>query len=312
MASTRRRKPRRRRVGRVSYYLHHGAWWIYYRDGDRPVRRRIGEDEEAAQQMAALTNAQISAGAPTAFSFSPISVTDLRQRFLDYHEHVASSSLATVRRYRAATQHLEDFVARRRGRGQAHQIDPEGFVRYLPTIRVAPNGHANTARRKLRDKGRRYILEVCRSLYGYAAKKRHLPPYTENPFAGLGGRRFRVEDAKPLFVFDAESELAFLRAANRWAFPIHFTLAKTGIRPGELIHLLIEDLDLDGGWIHLRNKPELGWRIKTGRARDVPLAEELILVMHQLIGARTVGPVFLRERFDRSKCLRKPATNTAW
>jgi len=88
-------------VGRVSYYRHHGAWWIYYRDGERPVRRRIGDDEEATEQMAALTNAQLSAGAPTAFSFSPVSVVELRRRFLDHHEHVAGSSLAAVRRYRA-------------------------------------------------------------------------------------------------------------------------------------------------------------------------------------------------------------------
>jgi integrase len=300
MARTRRRRPRRKRVGRVSYYQHHGAWWIYYRDGDRPVRRRIGDDEAAAQQMAALTNAQLTAGAPTAFSFSPISVVELRRRFLDYHEHVAGSSLATVKRYRAATQHLEDFVARRGGRVQAHEIDPEGFVRYLRTIRVAPNGHPNTPRRKLRDKGKRFILEVCRSLYAYAAKKRHLPPYSENPFASLGGRGFRVEDPKPVFVFDAKSELAFLQAADDWAFPVHFTLAKTGIRPGELVHLLIEDLDLDGGWMHIRNKPELGWRIKTGRVRSIPLVEELTLVLRHVIGERPAGPVFLRQRFEGS------------
>ena len=295
-----KRQPRRKRIGRVSYYYHHGAWWIYYRDGKRPVRRRIGEDEAAAEQMAALTSAQLSAGAPTAFSFAPISVEELRRRFLDYHEHVAGSSLATVRRYRTATKHLEDFVAQSGRTVPAHKVDPEGFVRYLRTIRVPPNGHANTPRRKLLDKGRRYILEVCRSLYAYAAKKRHLPPYSENPFADLSGRRFRVEDAKPVFVFDAENELAFLQAADAWTFSIHFTLAKTGIRPGELIHLLIEDLDLDGGWIHIRNKPELGWRIKTGRVRSIPLVEELVLVLRQLIGTRSAGPVFLRQRFDCS------------
>jgi integrase len=128
-----------------------------------------------------------------------------------------------------------------------------------------------------------------------------LPPYSENPFTGLGGRRFRVEDPKPIFVFDANSELTFLRAAGTWAFPIHFTLAKTGIRPGELIHLLIEDVDLDGGWMHIRNKPELGWKIKTRRVRDVPLAEDLVLVLRQLICNRAAGPVFLREKYDRFK-----------
>ena len=124
-----------------------------------------------------------------------------------------------------------------------------------------------------------------------------MPPYAENPFAGLGGKRFRVEDAKRIFVFEADTELAFLQAADDWAFAIHFTLAKTGMRPGELIHLLIEDLDLDGGWLHVREKPELGWRIKTRRERSIPMIEELVTVLRRVIGERTAGPVFLREKF---------------
>ena len=39
-----------------------------------------------------------------------------------------------------------------------------------------------------------------------------------------------IEDAEPVFVFDADSELAFLQAADARGFPVHFTLAKTGIR----------------------------------------------------------------------------------
>ena len=42
----------RKRVGRVSYFWHHGAWHIYYRDGRRQIRRRIGHDEEAAGRVA--------------------------------------------------------------------------------------------------------------------------------------------------------------------------------------------------------------------------------------------------------------------
>ena len=35
MVRTKRRRPRRKRVGRASYYQRHSAWWIYYRDGAR-------------------------------------------------------------------------------------------------------------------------------------------------------------------------------------------------------------------------------------------------------------------------------------
>jgi len=37
-----------------------------------------------------------------------------------------------------------------------------------------------------------------------------------------------------------------------------------------LVHLLVEDVDLEGGWLHVRNKVELGWRIETGQERVVP------------------------------------------
>jgi hypothetical protein len=36
-------------------------------------------------------------------------------------------------------------------------------------------------------------------------------------------------------------------------------LTLTGLRPGELTHLLLpDDLDLDTGWLYVRNKPRLG------------------------------------------------------
>ena len=51
---------RRHRVGKVSYYRRHGSWHIYYRDGRRQVRRRAGDTEEAAAQVAAQVNAHLS------------------------------------------------------------------------------------------------------------------------------------------------------------------------------------------------------------------------------------------------------------
>ena len=130
MGRSRKRKSARKRVGHVSYYLHHGSWYIYYLDGKQQVRRRVGEDEQTAAIAAAEVNAQLAANAPTQFSFCPISVPELRRRFLDHHEHVRRSSLGTVRRYRSATQHLVDFVEDRGRPKYAHQIDPDEFVRH--------------------------------------------------------------------------------------------------------------------------------------------------------------------------------------
>ncbi len=296
MPSRKRKVSPRFRVGKVSVYLHHGAWWLYYRDGGQPVRRKVADARQDAEQIASQVNAQLTTGAPTLLSFSPINLPELRQQFLDYHEHVLKSSVGTVRRYRAATQHLEDFVGRQPRPAVAHEVSPDAFAAHLRKIEVTPNGHRNTAKRKLRDKGVQFILETCRAMYNFAVKRRHLPPYAGNPFSELPLDRLKIEDAKPIFVFDAATELAFLKAAADWAFPIHFTLAKTGLRVGELTHLLIEEVDLEKGWLHIHNKTELGWRVKTGNERSLPLLPEVVAVLRAVIGNRKCGPIFLRER----------------
>ena len=139
MARPRRRKSGRRRIGRVSIYPHHGSWWIYYRSGGTQVRKSVAADEATAERIAAEVNAQLTAEAPTLFSFQPISVAALQREFIDHHESVLRSSLATVSRYRSATQHLVAFNEVHSGLKSAHELQAEAFVRHLRTIRVSPN-----------------------------------------------------------------------------------------------------------------------------------------------------------------------------
>ena len=289
------------RMGRVSIYQHHGAWWIYYREDDRQIRRRIGIRRDEAERIASEVNAQVVSTVPTLFAFAPTTVGDLQTRFLGHHEQVLRSAIATINRYRAATQHLVDYAASFGRDVKAHEVSASGFVSFLRSRSVSPNGHANTNKRRLRDKGVQFILEVCRSMFGFAQRQRCLPPYAANPFAELGVDRMRLEDAKAIFVFDASTELLFLLAASDWEFAVHVTLAKTGLRPGELCHLLIEEIDLGGRWLHIRNKPELGWSVKTRNERSVPLVRELCEVLRRVIGDRTAGLVFRRPRFSGSE-----------
>lgn len=292
-----KRRCTRRRIGRVSVYSHHGAWWIYYRDGATPVRRRIGIDAVEAERIAAEVNSQVTNASPTLFAFTPISVAPLISDFLEHHEVVLRSSVATIRRYSSALNHLVDFASSRRVEPKAHELSASEFVKFLRCRRVAPNGHPNTGKRLLRDKGVQFILEVCRSLYSYAQRQRCLPPYAQNPFAELRLDRMRIDDRKPVFVFDEDTELRFLREAKSWEFPIHLTLAKTGIRPGELCHLLIEEVDLKNGWISVRNKQDLGWATKTRNERTIPLITELRSIFRRVIGSRPNGPIFRRTQF---------------
>ncbi len=98
--------------------------------------------------------------------------------------------------------------------------------------------------------------------------------------------------------FDREQERRLLEACDPWQFPIFLTLLFTGLRPGELAHLLLpDDLDLAKGWLYIRNKPKLGWQVKTRSERAVPLVPVLVNVLTVALGGRATGPVFRQRRF---------------
>ncbi len=299
--STRSRKSTTFRIGRVRVYLRGRVWYLCYHEDGRRHQPRIGPDRDVARQMAAEINAQLEVGVPSVLWFQPVSFADLRQRWLDYHEHVLRSSVATVRRYRQSTEHLLAFIRDVRRLRRASDFRPchaEEFVRYLRTVQVPTNGPTTRRRRPLRDTGIKYILETCSILFHYAQKNRHLSPYAENPFHTINIRRIPVQDARPITVFTPDQERAFLKTCDDWQFPTFLILLSTGLRSGELVHLLLpDDLDLDGGWLHIRNKPKLGWQVKTRNERDIPLAPELVDVLRAALGGRSNGPIFRRRRF---------------
>ena len=293
----RRRRSRRTRIGNVSVYEHHGSWWVYFREEGKQNRRCIGPDENEARTAAAQANAQLAAARPTLFSFTPVGVDELRRRWLDHHEHVLRSSVATLNRYRTAAGHLCRFLDGTAASRPAHEVNVTAFVRHLRGLQVAPNGHRNAVRRPLRDKGIQFILATCRSMYNYAAKQRLLPPYFENPFAAIPIDRLPVDDAKPIHIFGPAEEKAFLEACDGWQWPVFYILAKVGLRSGELTHLLIEDVDFGEGSLHIRNKPKLGWQVKTRNIRSIPLPTEPMAVLRHVAAGRQAGVLFVRRRF---------------
>ncbi len=289
------------RIGKVQAYLRGRVWYLCYHENGRRQRPRVGPDRQAARQLAAQVNAQLEVGAPAALSFEPVSLPELRRRWLEHHEQVLRSSVQTVHRYRTATDHLLRFLEQHPVRhvSHFHATHALAFVRYLRTLEVSPNGHAHTAKRRLMDKGLRYILECCRALFNFAARHRHLSPYADNPFTTVGVERIPVEQARPVELFTPDQERAFLGACDGWQFPLFLTLILTGLRPGELCHLLLpEDLDLREEVVRVRNKPRLGWQVKTRNERDIPLLPELVQVLARHLGHRSAGPVFPRRNFS--------------
>jgi integrase len=293
------------RVGKVQGYLRGSVWYLCYHEHGCRHRPRVGPDKAAAKQLAAQVNAQLAVGAPAATSFTPVSVLELRGLWLDHHEHVLRSSVHTINRYRTAIDHLLRYLEGRPVRYASHfqTGHAEAFVRHLRAIEVSPNGHAHTRKRPLLDKGLKYVLECCRALFAFAARRRHLPPYADNPFAALEVDRIPIDRARPVHIFTADQERVFLEACDDWQFPLFLTLLLTGLRPGEACHLLLpDDLDLEASVVRVRNKPALGWQVKTRAERVVPLVPPLALVLRAQVGGRTTGPVFRRRRWTAAGC----------
>src|SRR5438067_2450794 len=106
-------KPKSFRVGKVRGYLRGQVWYLFYPEHGRRRRPRVGPDQDAARQVAAQINGQLAVGAPAALSFEPISIPELRKRWLEHHEHVLRSLVHSIVRYRAATDHLVRFLGQR-------------------------------------------------------------------------------------------------------------------------------------------------------------------------------------------------------
>jgi hypothetical protein len=84
MGKVRANAARRRRIGRVSIYPHRRRWWVYYREHGQPARKAVADDAAAAEEVAAQINLELTASAPTLFSFRPVSVAGLQKAFFDY------------------------------------------------------------------------------------------------------------------------------------------------------------------------------------------------------------------------------------
>jgi hypothetical protein len=95
----------------------------------------------------------------------------------------------------------------------------EEFVRHLRPVEVSPNRHRNTKARRLLDKGVQFILECCRALFAFAARRRHLPPYADNPFARLQIDRIPLESRKLVTLLTPEQETSFVETCDTWQFP---------------------------------------------------------------------------------------------
>jgi integrase len=291
-------------LGHVTIYKRGKSFYLYHRESSKSVRRRVDGNLATARLVASQVNTALEECRPSPLGFQRIDAEHLVTGFLDYCEHVAGHAIRTIDRYRAALKLFKDFTAVQGipSIDRVTEVSVEEFVKWLRTQRRTRNGAVVGKQAPYSVAGIKFILSTCRTAINWARKRRYLPPYSENPFSvfPLEKLRDRAKSESQSLPTQGQAE-AFFRACDEWQRPIFLVLAVYGMRVGELVHLVIEDVDLEGDVISVRSKPEMLWHVKTSRERVLPIFPEIKPLFQAAIGSRKTGFVFLERRFAEGK-----------
>jgi site-specific recombinase XerD len=289
------------RIGKVTIYKRGQSFWLYYRENRQTQRQRVDGNLAVARATAAKVSAALDEQRPSPLGFARTQPAECIRGYLDYVENVQGLAWRTVDRYRAALDRYQEFCTA----AEVATIDAvddrtvEDFVRWLRGQTRARNGMPQGKKGHYKVGGIKFILSTCRTLYNWAARRRQLPPYAENPFHAFPIDRLRdpTEADEGVVVLTPAQEEDFLRACSEWHQAIFVPLISYGMRVGELVHLLIENVDFTAGTVEICSKPEMFWRVKTARRRRLPLTAATRALLRGLIGTRKAGFVLLNDRF---------------
>lgn len=289
------------RIDQVTIYKRGNTYSLYYREGGKTVRQSIDGNLAVARATATKVAAALRDNRPSPLRFDRTSPENMVTGFLDYVADVKKLAWRTQDRYRAALDRFLEFAAEMNLTtvDAMHETTVEDFIRWLRGQTRTRNGAEKGKQGGYKTGGIKFILCTCRTAFHWAARRRMLPAFSENPFSKFPIDQLRDPEAEDQrgHIFTPDQEQAFFQAASRWQTNLFLPLATYGLRVGELTHLLIEDVDFEQGLIHIRSKPDLCWKVKTSRRRVLPLTEEMRELFRGLIGSRKVGFVFLNEEF---------------
>jgi integrase len=293
------------RVGPVTIYKRGLTYYLYFREAGVSHRQKLEGNLTVARATASKVASAFADGRPSPIGHQRASPQELVAGYLGYITDVRNLALRTQDRYRAALDRFLGFC-HDAGIGTVDAIDVgtvEDFVKWLRGQTRVRNGASKGKREVYKTGGIKFILSTCRTAFNWAARRRMLPPFAENPFSAFPVDGLRDRDTRDgeRIIFAPAQEAAFFEACSDWQRAIFLMLATYGLRVGELTHLLVEDVDLAAGSFRIRSKPELFWSVKTGRTRDLPLTPKIRAILEQLIGERKSSFVFLRAEFVKGE-----------
>lgn len=281
------------KVGEIVSIFRRGRRWYaqYQLDGQQHRPSLRTENKKAAFKKAVELEYQLLAG-KTPRKIVRVPVSQVREEFLSINRGTSTQS-----HYRTALNLLEQFLSQRKLR-LISQID----LPLVDDFKSALLAQKLTAK-AVGEKTVSLKLAVVRSLVLFALRRRYLE---SNPLVGLKIKKFKAR-SQPYWKWP--DVLRILGQTRVEHYPLFVTLAYTGMRIGEALHLEWSDLDFQNRMIHIQCKEF--WKPKSGENRVVPMLPQVACALKQLV--RNQPWVFARAvtKLHRHPCTASTAGRNA-
>jgi integrase len=156
---------------------------------------------------------------------------------------------------------LEHFLAAMTARGTrfVDEVDEDAMIAFQGWLRK--HGNSDRTVRNKSDSVRGFLMWA-------GADKKELGP------------KPTYEKRLP-HAYTRDEVSSLLGAANPYTSVMIDVLRMAGLREQEAAHLEWDDLDLKAAVLHVRSKPDEGFKIKDREERDIPLPAELVTTLRQ-------------------------------
>lgn len=261
----------------VTIFKRGRRWWgEFYLDGRQQRRSLKTASKKQAQTLAIQIDAQLTAGAYA----TPTKAWTVGEAIEAYLTHLQTEDRAasTLKRYRPEMARFREF-AKRLG------------VTRLSGVTVALVDQFRAERvGKVAASTLYHETVLVKQLMNFACSRGGVKTNVLKSLKiNKPNRRTR-----PVFTLaQVDKILDVTPEPERSMFAV---LAFSGMRVGELKYLSWDDVDLDGGWLHVRAKPDVGWRPKGKEDRKIFINNRL---RHVLEGLRRVGHWVFWQKYTR-------------
>ena len=297
------------RLGKVSIYRRNKSYWLYFRDSGKSIRKKIDGNLATARATASQVNVYLEQKRPSPFSFDTRPINQVMDDYIDHCRLAKGLRVRTLERYKAALGHFREFLKTKpslRNIDQVKETTVDEFVKYMHGKQRVRSGEKKGPKGNYTPSGIAFILSTCRTLFNYARKRRLLSPYEDNPFSNFPIEKLRSREPSSVKVLASEQLTNFFTSCDDWQFSIFFILSLYGLRVGELVHLLITDVEFAEDRFFIRSKPFMQWYTKTNRELTLPIIPAVKPIFKELVGKRKEGFVFL-SRAHRTEMKETPS-----